>query len=135
MDYETSCGAVVFTRVKDKIFYVIIKSTEGYYGFPKGHMESNETEEETALREIYEEIGIKVNILQGFRTTDEHKLPKKKDVIKKVIYFVAEYKNQEITYQKEELQSANLMTFEEAMNVFQFESLKRILKEANDFIK
>lgn len=28
-----------------------------------------------------------------------------------------------------------LMTYEEAMDVFQFESSKRILREANDFIR
>jgi len=30
------------------------------WGFPKGHMEKGETEEETALREFYEETGIRV---------------------------------------------------------------------------
>ena len=43
MTYETSCGAVVFTRRGGEIFYVIIRSIEGYYGFPKGHMEGDET--------------------------------------------------------------------------------------------
>ena len=52
MKYEVSGGAVVFTRQKDEILYVIIQSIEGYYGFPKGHIEKNETEEEAALREI-----------------------------------------------------------------------------------
>jgi len=30
------------------------------WGFPKGHMEKGETEEQTALREFYEETGIRV---------------------------------------------------------------------------
>ncbi|NLL39034.1 MAG: NUDIX domain-containing protein [Clostridiales bacterium] len=134
MKYEISCGAVVFTRKNDEILYVIVKSSEGYYGFPKGHMEGNETEEETAVREIYEETGLKVKIIPGFKTTDEHLLPKKEGVIKRVIYFVSKYDNQEISYQKEELLGAYLMTYEEAMDAFQFESSKRIFSEANDFI-
>lgn len=39
MSYEISCGAVVFTRVEGEIKYVIIRSNEGWYGFPKGHTE------------------------------------------------------------------------------------------------
>jgi len=134
MNYEISCGGVVFTRKNGKLLYVIIRSLEGYYGFPKGHMEGDETEEQTALREIFEETGLKVKIIPGFRTEEEHPLPKKPGVMKRVIYFAAEYDNQDIVYQKEELKGAYLMTYEEAMNIFQFESNKRILSEVNDFI-
>jgi 8-oxo-dGTP pyrophosphatase MutT (NUDIX family) len=134
MEYEVSCGAVVFTRKDNEIYFVIVKSLEGFYGFPKGHIEENESEEETALREIYEEIGIRPQIIEGFRTTDEHSIPNKKYIIKRIIYFVAEYDNQEICYQKEELEGAYLMTYEEAMKNFQFESSKRILNEAKKFI-
>ena len=35
MQYEVSCGAVVFTRTAGERRYVIVKSLEGYYGFPK----------------------------------------------------------------------------------------------------
>lgn len=85
---------VVFTRKENNIYFAIVKSLEGYYGFPKGHIEGNETEEETALREIYEEIGIRAQIITRFRTIDEHLVPNKKDVIKRIIYFVAEYDKQ-----------------------------------------
>lgn len=134
MKYEISCGGVVFTRIEGKILYVIIKSLEGYYGFPKGHMEGNETEEQTALREIFEETGLKVKLLPGFKTIVEYPLPKKEGVTKRVIYFAAEYENQKITYQKEELHGAYLMTYEEAMDVFQFENNRRVLKKVNEFI-
>lgn len=135
MQYEVSSGAVVFTRKNNDIYFVIVKSLEGFYGFPKGHIEGNETEEETALREIYEEIGIRPQILSGFRTIDEHTIANKKDVIKRIIYFVAEYDNQQICYQQEELGCAYLMTYDEAMKAFQFDSSKRILNEARGFIE
>jgi 8-oxo-dGTP pyrophosphatase MutT (NUDIX family) len=134
MKYEVSCGAVVFTQKDNEIYYVIIKSHEGFYGFPKGHMEENETEEETALREIAEETGLKVNILPGFRITDEYPLPKKEDTLKRVIYFIGKYEDQEIIYQKEELIGAYLMTYEEASKVLQFESNKRVLTIVNDYL-
>ena len=134
MQYEKSCGAVVFTRVNGGIRYVLAQNLEGYYGFPKGHVENGETEVQTALREIREEVGLMPRLLDGFRTTSEHPLPSKPDVIKQVVYFLAEYENQEISFQKEELLSAPLVSFEEAMKLFVFESSKRILKEAHDFL-
>ena len=135
MQYEVSSGAVVFTRKENNIYFAIVKSLEWYYGFPKGHIEGNETEEETAVREIYEEIGIRAQIITGFRTIDEHPVPNKKDVIKRIIYFVAEYDKQQLCYQEDELEGAYLMTYEEAMDAFQFESSKRILNEAKKFIE
>lgn len=134
MLYEKSCGAVVYTRIKGKPQYVIVKSLEGFYGFPKGHMEKNETEAETAFREIYEEVGLRPALIDGFRVTDEYPIPGKPDVIKRVVYFLAKYDNQELRYQKEELLGAELMEFDKAMSSFQFESSKRILSEANNFL-
>lgn len=134
MEYEVSCGAVVFTRIEGEIKYVIIRSNEGWYGFPKGHVEEGESEKETALREILEETGLAVTLLPGFKTVDEHGLPNKPDIIKRVVYFAAEYSGQEIRRQGEELCEASLMSYDEAVSVFQFPSSRRILKEVNDFL-
>lgn len=130
MKVEVSCGAVVFTRTPDGIRYVIIRSLEGFYGFPKGHMEQGETERETALREIREEVGLTVRLLGGFREVYEHPLPKKPGVTKRVIYFLAEYEDQQLAPQAEELSQAELMSFDEAMAAFQFENLRELLVKA-----
>jgi 8-oxo-dGTP pyrophosphatase MutT (NUDIX family) len=74
---EKSCGAVVFTRVNNKIKYLLIRSLTGTYGFPKGHVEAGETEEQTALREVFEEVGVKIDLLRGFKTVVEYSLPRK----------------------------------------------------------
>ena len=132
--YEVSSGAVVFTREDERIRYVIVRSLEGFYGFPKGHIEGTETEEEAAFREILEETGISVRFVPGFRTTDEHTIPEKPDMVKRIIYFLGEFEGQAVRFQKEELLEAPLLSYEEAMKLFQFESSRRILKEANDFL-
>lgn len=134
MIYEKSCGAVVFTRVNDEIRYLLIRNLTGIYGFPKGHVEQGETEEETALREVFEEVGLAIELVSGFRSEDEHTIPEKENAIKKIVYFLGEYCNQEFAYQKEELTDAFLTDYETAMNLFQFESSKRILTEANNFL-
>ena len=137
MKTEYSCGAVVFTRSMGTPLYVIVQSREGYYGFPKGHMEGNETEAETALREIKEETGLSVTLLPGFRTEDEHLIPftHKEPVMKHIVYFLAKYKDQSPKPQEEEISAIRLMPYEEAMAAFQFESSRRILTEARRFLQ
>ena len=134
MNYEKSCGAVVFTRIENEIKYLLIQNLEGIYGFPKGHVEQGETEMETALREVFEEVGIKVKLIEGFKTEDEHFIPQKENTIKKIVYFLGEYYNQKFIYQKEELSNALLVDYSTAIKLFQFESSVRILKEANEFL-
>ena len=134
MIYEKSCGAVVFTRTNNELKYLLIRNLSGIYGFPKGHVEQGETEEQTALREVFEETGLSVSLLLGFRSEDEHLIPQKENVIKRIVYFLGEYRDQAFTYQKEELTDALLVDYETAMTLFQFDSSKRILTEANIFL-
>lgn len=131
LKYEKSCGAIIYTRDSGNIQYLIIENTGGFFGFPKGHTEAGETEKETAEREIYEEVGIRPRFIDGFREIDEHSIPGKEGVIKQVVYFLAEYSNQEIVYQKEELLGAELMGFEEAISSLQFDGVKNILTKAD----
>ena len=134
MNYEKSCGAVVFTRIDNNIKYLLIQNLEGIYGFPKGHVEDGESETQTAIREVFEEVGVKVKLIKGFRTEDEHLIPQKESTMKQIVYFLGEYSNQDFSHQKEELSNAELVDYETALTLFQFESSKRILKEANDFL-
>lgn len=135
MTWEKSCGAVVFTRVNGQVKYLLVANLAGIYGFPKGHVEAVETEVETALREVREETGLTVRLIDGFRTTDEHAIPQKADTMKQVVYFLGEYAGQEVDYQQEELSGAYLVSYEEAMGMFQFESSRRVLKEADNYLR
>ena len=97
-------------------------------------MELDEVEEETALREILEETGIKVKLINGFRYKVNYEI-KDKNIYKEVIYFLGEYSNQEIIYQKEELSDAELMDFSTAFSVLQYDDSKAVLEAANDYLK
>lgn len=132
---EKSCGAVVFTRDYDTIQYVIIQNKEGIYGFPKGHMENNETEQETALREIREETGLSVKIIGGFSAEDSYTVTRSGVTrMKHIVYLLAEYSDQMPEPQESELSGIHLMDYQTAMTAFQFESSKRILTQAHHFL-
>ena len=56
---ELSVGAITFLEKKVLLIHQI---NGNHIGFPKGHIEINESPEKTALREVYEETGIKIKI-------------------------------------------------------------------------
>ena len=134
MIYEKACGAVVYRILNGRIHYVIIQQQEGFHGFPKEHVEKNETEEETALREIYEEVGLRPTLIKGFKVIDEYPLLRKQHVIKQVVYFLAEYSSQAIIIQEEELLGAMLLPYEEAIKILDYESSRKVLAQADHFL-
>lgn len=134
MEYVKSCGAVVFTRIDGEIHYVIIRAHNGEYGFPKGHMEVGEREQETAMREIAEEVGLYPGLVDGFRKKIQYSFPSKPNLTKISVYYLAEYANQQITIQPEEVAYADLLPFEEAFCLLSFPETKTILEQAHNFL-
>ena len=137
MNYEYSCGAVVFTLIEGEPHYLLIRAKDqpaGCHGFPKGHMEAGETEVQTALREIYEEVGLRVRLLEGFRAVTEYPLPYPPDTRKRVVFFLAEYENQQITIQESELASYTIAPFPQALELTEYADSKQILTDAHAFL-
>ncbi len=135
MRREYSCGAVVFTREGGDAKYVIIENgAGGCHGFPKGHVEPGETDEQTAHREVREEISLDLPLIYGFREEEEYPIPGT-DVMKHVTYFLAEYKEGEPAPQEGEIGSVSVVPLDEALSLLEFESARRILRSADKFIK
>lgn len=134
---EKCCGAAVFTESPEGRMYLLVRSAKGVWGFPKGHMEAGETEEQTALREIREETGASVTLIGGFRGGDTYWLYQngKPDSVKQVVYFLAEC--HETTFQTQdpgEITGIRLTDFDTAFNALQRDVLKTILKDADRFL-
>lgn len=53
------CG-IIYYHENDETYLLVLGKKSYKWGFPKGHMELGETEEETAIREFYEETGITI---------------------------------------------------------------------------
>ena len=84
MLFEKSCGGVVYRKHHGNIEVLLVKHiNSGHWSFPKGHVEGEETEEQTARREIKEETGIDVMIDTSFRETVN--FSPKKDTQKEIL--------------------------------------------------
>ena len=134
--FEKSCGAVVYCQEDEEIKYVLVCEHGGYWVFPKGHVEAGETEQETALREIKEETGLTVTLVDGFRVIDEHNLARegRPNTIKQTVYFLAKCDELNFVAQESEISKIEMLDFESAMAKLQFDSFRNILMQSNDFL-
>ena len=134
MLHEKSCGAIVYRRFHGNIEILLIKHVNsGHWSFPKGHVEGDETELETARREIKEETGLDVIIDQTFRETVSY-LPKR-DTQKEVVYFLALARNYDYVPQEEEIAEIRWVDIVRATHMLTYENDKTIVNKARAAIK
>ncbi len=135
--YEKVCGAVTYKFKGGIVYYLLIRNESGHIGFPKGHVENGETEYETAKRELLEETGLNIPLMDGFRHSFEYIVSgnkRIKKVIKHAVYFIAEFHDQNVQIQQSEISKWWLVPYEEALSLLNKEEDKELLQLANNWI-
>ena len=132
MKREKSCGALVYRLEGEKLMLLLLRHRHGgHWSFPKGHVEGNETEVQTALREVREETGLVVNLQDGFRHTVEY-YPKP-GVKKLVVYFLGEAApNAVAVRQEEEISELKWVEWNDAFRAVSFKNDRELLTYAKE---
>ena len=131
--YESSCGAVVYRDIKGEVRYLLIKNKRSaHWGFPNGHIEPGETKQQTAVREVLEETGIHVKLINGFESVSKYKIQNK--IEKVVSIFVGTTNDTSTCIQPEEIEDYIWLTYDRALSILKFENDKAIITEANHFL-
>ena len=128
---EKSCGAVVYNP--ERQLFLIIKMLNGNWGFPKGHTENQETDIQTAIREVTEETGINIKILDGFKKSIKY-IPFP-EVLKKVIFFIGITEEEKVTIDKHEIEDYMWCSYEEALKMITYKPQRDIMESSLQFIK
>ena len=129
MTWEKSCGALVVRREKEKYFVLMIRhKAGGHRSFPKGHMESGETEYATALREVMEETSSRIAIVSDFRSTVQYSPAP--GVMKEVVYFLAFTTNADIRPREGEIAEVEWIPLEQAEECLAHENDKTVFRAA-----
>ena len=125
---EKSCGAIIW-REQEGIPRVLVLQHRngGHWAFPKGHVEGDETEEQTAHREIFEETGLKVKLDKSFRRVVTFS-PKPR-VMKDVVYFAAKLAGGKLRRQEEEVIEVRWATLGEALKLVTYETDRAVLRD------
>jgi len=136
MIYERSAGILIFRQMDEAREYLILHYPGGHFDFPKGHMEKDESERETAMRELMEETGIdKITWIEGYREKIHYDYRRGENMMSKdVIFFLARTRQKKITISFEH-KGFSWLPFKEAVDKLTFSSAKELLKKAEKFLK
>ena len=134
---ERSAGAVIFHDNSEREF-LLLHYESGHWDYVKGHIEDDESEIKTLVRETEEETGIKeedIKIIDGFEEKIEYFYRHEGKVIKKeVVFYLARSKTKIVKISHEHI-GYKWLSYEEALNQLTFKNAKDILKKADKFLK
>ncbi|MCG0753886.1 hypothetical protein IMAU60045_01485 [Lactiplantibacillus plantarum] len=135
MSTEVASGAVVYQQKDGHPAYLLLQSaTSDFWGFPKGHVEGNETLAEVARREIREETQIEATLDTNFKAYTEYDLPNGN--LKQVTLFVSEVPSGVVvTRQQAEISAIGWFDYAAARERLTYDNLKQMLDQANTYIE
>ena len=132
---ERSVGAAVFRKKGNETEFLLLHYIAGHWGLPKGHVEKNETDEQTLFREIKEETSLTdVKPVNGFKQDTSYFFTRKKEtVFKEVAFYLVEAKSGQVKLSFEH-QGFKWLAFDKAMALLSFSNTKNVLQKANAFL-
>lgn len=135
MAIEVTSGAVVYRKGEHGLEYLLLESQNKghFWGFPKGHVEGQESLPETAAREIREETQLILPIDTSFHVYTEYDLPNGNH--KQMTLYTAELKQAEnVELQAEEIKNSGWFAYEDARQRLTYDNLKQLLDQVNTYL-
>lgn len=133
---EISCGALVYCIENQDVKFLLLRSSQGHWDFPKGNKEKGETNLETTRREIKEETGISDIVFRDrFEKEITYNYSRQNEKIsKKVIYFLAKTKATNVVLSSEHTDFVWEL-YENALKRLTYKNAKEILTQGYNFLK
>jgi len=130
MKQGVSAGGTIIKRINNKPHLLLIKFDEyETVGFAKGHVKNNESLEEAAIREVFEETGIKAKrIIKKIGVVK--RLSGEKDEMKTIHIFLMEAEKYDHHPSTDE--SYGWFTIKEALRKMAFQEEKELLDKVKD---
>jgi N utilization substance protein B len=134
---EKKAGAVVYSRHEGKIYFAFVHDVFGYWTLSKGGIEDGENEEQGAIREIKEEMGLDIEIKELLGRNEyiaNH--PEKGKIRKQVAFFLAESKYDTIVLEKGTggLDDAQWFPLEEIASLRIYENMVPLLTKSIEIL-
>jgi len=133
---EVSAGVLVY-RENENVKFLLLHYPAGHWDFPKGHIEEGESMEETALRELREETGIRkdeIELENDFRETIDYIYRTRGELShKKVIFFLGETEKEDVKISREH-QGYIWLPFKKAKQKVTFRNARKLLEKSKEFL-
>lgn len=135
MPSEKSCGAVIF-KTNGKRKYLLLHYEGGHWDFVKGHVERNESERQTVLRETQEETGLtELTFLEGYREPINYYYKRAGETVyKEVVFYLLESKTDSIRLSREHVGFV-WMSYDIARERLTYKNAKETLRKAHEYLE
>lgn len=138
MEEKKSAGIILYYfDDKEKEPYFLLLKYPTYWGFAKGMIEKDETEEIAAVREVKEETNLNVEIIPGFKFSQDWFFKMNNETIKKhAIFFLGKVNREEAKNVKisDEHEDFAWLTYQDALKKMKIKNNKEMLTSAREFI-
>lgn len=134
---EKKAGAVVYSHHDGQLNFAFVHDVFGYWTLSKGSIEEGENEEEGAIREIKEEMGLDIKIKELLGRNEyiaNH--PEKGKIRKQVAFFLAESDYREIVLEKGTggLDDARWFSIDEVPSLRMYDNMIPLLTKTIDIL-
>lgn len=131
-----SAGVIIYRVHNNTIEYLLLHHIAGHWDFAKGKMEANESKEETALRELHEEAGLRTTLQEGFSDSMTYTFRNREGVLtkKSVFYFLGRVNDEQVVLSHEHKDYVWL-AYKDAYTKLTYDNARAVLEKAHAFIK
>ena len=136
MKREFSAGGIIFKQTKSGPIFLLIKNMamrdpdKSYWGFPKGHLNAGESSKEAAIREVKEEVGLRVEIIDKIGQSSYIFQVNGEKIFKIVTMFLMQVKKGQILIQDLEISEAKWLGSEQVLELLSFSNDKKLFQKA-----
>jgi 8-oxo-dGTP pyrophosphatase MutT (NUDIX family) len=133
---EVSAGGVVYRMVDGAPLYLLIRDSYRNWGFPKGHLEGEETAGDAAVREVCEEAGLDAVTLVGEVATIDWRFRFRGRVVHKTChFFLMETSSPTTCPQKAEgITACRWARYGEARSLLAYDNAREVLERAHALV-
>ena len=137
---EYAVGIIPVYRKEDTFLFCLVQHEDGHWGFPKGHKEGEEGDEETARRELREETGIdQIKLVPDITFVEHYSFERDgRRLDKEVTYFlgiVSGMKSEIDVSFTDEIIGVRWLPHEEAKQAITFDESRKLLDEVWGYLE
>ena len=135
---EVSAGGIVFRRQPDSSArFLLIRDPYEHWGFPKGHLEGEESPAEAVFRETAEETGLTDLVMLGpIRIIDWHFRFRGRYIHKYCHFFLFESAAADVVPQQDEgITDFRWLELEAALEQLSYDNARGVLKRAGEMAR
>lgn len=134
---EVSAGGIVFRRSADGVRFLLIRDSYKNWGFPKGHLEADESPDAAAVREVREETGLTALTLTAPVEIIDWNFRFRGRLVHKVCHFylIEAADGHARPLRREGITACKWLTFDEATSLVSYENARTVLARARAMLE